>query len=66
MPYAFIDLARVTRSHISVANTPAKMDVPNRLANHLPLHKSVADPLVQRIHTLERGKPRHKVLKSLP
>ena len=29
MPDAFIDLARVTRSHIPAANTPAKMDVPN-------------------------------------
>ncbi|KAM1614644.1 hypothetical protein ACFX2K_023977 [Malus domestica] len=29
MPDAFTDLARVTRSHIPAANTPAKMDVPN-------------------------------------
>ncbi|KAM3003418.1 hypothetical protein FF2_033774 [Malus domestica] len=28
MPDAFIDLARVTRSHILAANMPAKMDVP--------------------------------------
>ncbi|KAM1358219.1 hypothetical protein FF2_044719 [Malus domestica] len=30
MPDAFTDLARVTRSHIPAANTPAKIDVPNR------------------------------------
>ncbi|KAM1968838.1 hypothetical protein ACFX15_043697 [Malus domestica] len=29
MPDAFTDLVRVTRSHIPVANMPAKMDVPN-------------------------------------
>ncbi|KAM1914997.1 hypothetical protein ACFX13_034897 [Malus domestica] len=29
MPDAFTDLARVTRSHIPAANTPAKIDVPN-------------------------------------
>ncbi|KAM2916275.1 hypothetical protein FF1_045211 [Malus domestica] len=30
MPDAFTDLARVTRSHIPAANTPTKIDVPNR------------------------------------
>jgi len=29
MPNVFTDLARVTRSHITVTNTPTKMDVPN-------------------------------------
>ncbi|KAM2885697.1 hypothetical protein COP2_012840 [Malus domestica] len=29
MPNAFIDLASVTRSHISAVNTPANIDVPN-------------------------------------
>ena len=29
MPDTFIDLARMTRSHIPAANMPAKMDVPN-------------------------------------
>ena len=29
MPNAFNDLAKVTRSHIPVANTPARIDVPH-------------------------------------
>ncbi|KAM0996975.1 hypothetical protein ACFX2C_006915 [Malus domestica] len=40
MPYAFTDLAHVTRSHIPAAKMPAKMNVPND--SHLRKRKPTA------------------------
>ncbi|KAM2555555.1 hypothetical protein TB2_019546 [Malus domestica] len=48
MPNAFTDLAKVTRSHIPAANTPARIDVPRQ--GTLAASQSSAS-------TLKRGRP---------
>ncbi|KAM2667966.1 hypothetical protein EV2_019592 [Malus domestica] len=60
MPDAFTDLARVTRSHIPVTNTPAKMDVPNvrRTAFQETRDAKSGDPLVTEIMLSNDIEPR--------
>ncbi|KAM0955796.1 hypothetical protein ACFX11_024441 [Malus domestica] len=71
MPDAFNDLAKVTRSHIPVANTPARIDVPRVHQQHVWESRAVpesgeAAPSTRHgtlaasqsyASTLKRGKP---------
>ncbi|KAM1418610.1 hypothetical protein ACFX10_021880 [Malus domestica] len=62
MPYAFIDLARVTISHISTKNVSAKIDVPNvRRTSFLKARDAIlADPRTlapSQSSTHKRGRP---------
>ncbi|KAM1890602.1 hypothetical protein ACFX14_033966 [Malus domestica] len=64
MPDAFTDLMRMTKSHIPVANVPAKMDVPN---DSLPRNRKLTaqaleEPTVNPIVTYSFY-PTHKEIK---
>ena len=46
LPYGFIDTKKVTKSHISTTNTPARIDVPEgQLANEFKIRLKCGRPI---------------------